>query len=229
MIIINNHLKGRARDRELYRLLESQIALTTDMIHSLLFKHNCLRITQRRLTILSSSKRINRHKLRLGEPYYYYIDRHPGQIEHVLGVSQVFTWVHSTLNSMEKIHSFDREVKEYKSIRPDAFVSIKNLWQDVLHFYFVEMDIGKSGNDFAKKVKKYNELFQNGAYMHLWWVPLAKRFPAIIVVTTGRVKAIQEKIAKENVHGLEFRVYSLEQIKEECQNGTSSSGGIRVR
>ena len=221
---MNNHQKCSKRDSQLYRLLESQVALSTDMIKLLLFRQNCLRIVQRRLTILSAPPhpRINRERLRLGEPYIYYMDRKPGQIEHVLGVSQVYTWVATTLKSMERIHCFDREVKEYKSIRPDAFVGIKNLWQDALYFYFVELDINRSGNDFAKKVKKYNELFSSGTYMSQWWVPLSKRFPAIIVVTTGSIKAIKAKIDQENVNNLEFRVYSLDQIKEECLNGRSS-------
>jgi hypothetical protein len=153
----------------------------------------------------------------------------PGQLEHVLGVSWVYTWINSTLSNMEKINSFEREVKSYKIIRPDAFVSIKNLWQDAFYFYFVEMDIGKSGNDFSKKVKKYNDYYSSDAYMGMWWATLSKRFPAIIVVTTRKVQTIQEKIEKENKNNLEFRIYSLEQIKEECLNGCSSSAGIRAK
>ncbi len=194
------------------------------MIRLLLFKGNCLRIVQRRLTILSTPPyaKINRERMRLGEPYIYYMDRKPGQLEHVLGVSWIFTWINITLKSMERLHSFDREVKEYKLIRPDAFMVIKNLWQDMLHFYFIELDIHKSGNDFSKKVKKYNELYSSGSYMNMWWVENAKKFPTIIVVTTGRVKTIKEKIDKENINDLEFRVYSLDTIKEECLNGRSS-------
>lgn len=219
------------RDKSIYYLLESMGALNTDQIRLLVFKGNCLRIVQRRLTILSTSPyaKIKRERLRLGEPYVYYMDRKPGQIDHVLGVSWVYTWINVTLSNMEKIHCFDREAKEYKTIRPDAFVGIKNLWQDAMYFYFVELDIGRSGNDFAKKVKKYNEVFNSESYMGMWWVPLSKRFPAIIVVTTGRIKTIKEKIEKENVNGLEFRVYSLEQIKEECLNGSSSSGSVRTK
>ena len=197
--------------------------MDTDMIHLLLFKGNCKRIVQRRLTILSTPPyaKIKRERMRLGEPYIYFMDRKPGQLEHVLGVSWIFTWITLTLKSMERLHCFDREVK-YKSIRPDAFVGIKNLWQDTFYFYFVELDINRSGNDFAKKVKRYNDLFSSGDYMNQWWVPLSKRFPAIIVVTTGRVKSIKEKIEKENINDLEFRVYSLDQIKEECLNGRGS-------
>lgn len=166
--------------------------------------------------------------MRLGESYHYYIGQRPGQLEHVLGVSWVYTWISLTLANMERLHSFDREVKNYKSIRPDAFCAIKNLWQDAFYFYFIELDINRSGHDFGKKVKKYNELFASGSYMNQWWVPLSRRFPAIIVVTTGRVKTIKEKIERENVNDLEFRVYSLDSIKEECLNARSGETGIRA-
>jgi len=225
---MNNLERCSRRDKELYNLLESQIALNTDMIQLLLFKRNCLRIVQRRLKKLYEGGKISRDRMRLSEPYFYYMDRKPGQIDHVLGVSWVYTWVVLSLSSMEKVHCFDREVKGYKTIRPDAFLGIKNLWQDAYYFYFVELDISRSGNDFGKKVKKYNDLFNSASYMGLWWVSLTKRFPAIIVVTTGRVKTIKEKIEKENVNGLEFRVYSLDQIKEECLNGASSKRSIRT-
>ena len=198
------------------------------MIHQLLFKGNCLRIVQRRLEKLSSPPypKIKRDRRRLGEPYFYYMDHKPGQLDHVLGVSWVFTWISLTLSNMERIHSFEREVK-YKSIRPDAFCAVKNLWQDAFYFYFVELDINRSGHDFGKKVKKYNELFSSGTYMNQWWVPLSRRFPAIIVVTTGRAKNIKEKIERENANGLEFRVYSLDNIKEECLNDGCSKASIR--
>jgi hypothetical protein len=227
--MLNNHKKGSKRDKSIFDLLESQVSLNTDMIRLLLFKHNCLRIVQRRLTKLSTppNAKIKRERLKLSEPYYYFMDRKPGQIEHVLGVSWVYTWIGVTLSNMEKIHCFDREVKEYKSIRPDAFAGIKNLWQDAYYFFFIEMDIARSGNDFGKKAKKYNDIFNSGSYMNMWWVPLSKRFPVIIVVTTGSVKNIREKIEKENINDLEFRVYSLEQIKEECLNGRSSSKSLR--
>jgi hypothetical protein len=156
------------------------------------------------------------------------MDSKPGQLEHVLGVSWIYTWINSTLSSMERIHCFEREIKDYKIIRPDAFVAIKNLWQDSISFYFIEMDIGESGNDFGIKAGRYNSLYRSDSYLNQWWVPLSKRFPPIIVVTTGRVKTIQEKINKENIHNLEFRVYSLDKIKEECINGRSSSKSIRT-
>ena len=227
--MLSNHAKCSHRDKSIFRILEEQSSLNTDQIQYLLFKNNVPHTTRRRLKKLYDAKKIKRDRVSISEPYFYYLDKKPGQIEHVLGVSWVYVWIMSTLNSMERIHCFDREVKDYKLIRPDAFVGIKNLWKDSLTFFFVELDIGESGNDFGIKVRRYNDLYKSEGYVNQWWVPLSKRFPPIIVVTTGRVKTLREKIQKENVHNLEFRVYSLDQVKEECLNGRSGSTGIRVR
>ena len=227
--MLSNHAKCSHRDKELFRLLETHGALNTDQIKLLLFPDNVLRIVQRRLKKLTDRKAIKRARISLDEPNYYYTDSKPGQLEHVLGVSWIYVWITSTLNSMERLHSFNREVKDYKLVRPDAFVGIKNLWKDSLTFLFVELDIDESGNDFGVKVRRYNDLYASESYIKMWWVPLSKRFPPIIVVTTGRVKKLNEKIQKENVHNLEFKVYSLDYVKEECLNGRSSSSSVRIR
>jgi len=226
--LLNHHKKCSHRDKALFRLLESQGALDTDQIQHLLFGDNVPHTARRRLKKLYDTKKIKRDRFSINEPYFYYLDKKPGQVEHVLGVSWVYVWIMSTLTNMEKIHCFDREVKDYKIIRPDAFVGVKNLWKDSISFYFVELDIDESGHDFGIKAGRYNELYKSEGYLKQWWVPLAKRFPPIIVVTTGRVKKLQEKIDKENVHNLEFRVYSLNQVREECLNGASSRRGLRA-
>jgi hypothetical protein len=179
---------------------------------------------------LSDPKRkprlLNRDRYSNLEPYFYYFKR-PGQIEHTLGVSWIYTWVRMTLTTMERIHCFDREVKEYKTVRPDAFMGIKHLFSGNLSFYFMEFDVAESGNDFDK-VAKYNALFSSEGYASAWWVPLSKRFPAIIVVTTGNKDRILDRVKAENINNLEFRVYTLSEIKEECFNGRSSSKSIRA-
>jgi len=226
--LLSNHKKGSHRDRELFRLLETQGALNTDQIRLLLFKNTCLRIVQRRLKKLADRKVIKRARISLDEPNYYYMGIKPGQLDHVLGVSWIYVWIRLTLSNLERLHCFDREVKDYKLVRPDAFVGVKNLWKDSISFFFVELDIDESGNDFGVKVKRYNDLYISENYLNQWWVPLSKRFPSIIVVTTGRMKKLQEKIQKENAHNLEFRVYSLDQVKEECLHGSSRSSSLRA-
>jgi len=207
--------------------LETQSALNTDQIKLLLFHDTCLRIVQRRLKKLTETGRIKRSRLSIDEPYYYYANKKPGQLEHVLGVSWIYTWVNSSLSTAMVLHSFEREVV-YKTLRPDALICVKNTWSSSFSFFYAEFDIAESGHDFGEKVRRYNEFYASGEYLKMWWVPLTKRFPVIRVVTTGRIDAIQKKIAKENVNNLEFQVFSLQRIKEECLNGNSSRRSIRA-
>lgn len=228
--MLSNHKKGSLRDSSLVGLLSSGIAFNTEQIHLLLFRDNVERIVQRRLKKLTEERKIiRRDRLSIDEPFFYYIDRKPGQVDHVLGVSWIYTWVRMTLTNMEKLHCFEREVKEYtKIVRPDAFMGIKHLFTGNLTFFFIEFDIAESGNDFDKVIK-YNTLFSTESYAHAWWVPLSKRFPAIVVVTTGNKERIHERVKTENSNNLEFRIYTLSEIKEECFRGRSGSKSIRAK
>ena len=225
--MLSNHAKCSHRDKELFRLLESQGALSTDQIRLLLFPDTCLRIVQRRLKKLTDAGRIRRERISIDQPYYYYINKKPGQLEHVLGVSWIYTWVRLSLNESISLHNFDREVT-YKTLRPDVFIGVKATWSNSFTFFFAELDIDGSGNDFSEKVKRYCEYFSSGSYLNQWWVPLAKRFPIIRVVTTGNIQKLEKKIAKANTSNLEFQVFSFNFVKEECVNGSSSRRSIRA-
>lgn len=225
--MLNNHAKCSRRDKELYRLLETQGALSTDQIRLLLFPDTCLRIVQRRLKKLTENGKIKRERISIDEPYYYYSTKKPGQLEHVLGVSWIYTWVRLSLNESLSLHSFDREVT-YKTLRPDAFIGVKSTWSNKFTFFFAELDIAESGHDFGEKVKRYCEYFSSGSYLNQWWVPLAKRFPIIRVITTGNVKKLEKRITKANTQNLEFQVFSLNNVKEECLNGASSRRSLRA-
>lgn len=225
---MNNLQKCSLRDKKLINLLNEQTALTTEQVKLLLFKDVSLRVAQNRLNKLTLSKRIKRDRFTVYEPYFYYLSSKPGQIEHVLGVSWIYVWVMLSLGNMENLHCFEREV-DYKVLRPDAFIGVKNLWSGNLTFFYAEMDIDESGNDFSIKVRRYNNFYELGLYQGLWWNSLAKRFPEIRVVTTGSVKTLKKKIEKENIHGLEFQVFTLDQIKEECVYGSSGSASIRAK
>lgn len=224
---LNNYQLCSRRDKGLIELLCDQVSLNTHQIQLLLFGGTCLRIVQRRLTKLTELKKIMRSRVSIEEPFFYYLERKPGQVEHVLGVSWIYTWVSTSLTSVEALHSFDREV-DYKILRPDALISVKNTWSNSISFFFAEMDIAGSGNNFADKVKRYSDFYGSESYLGQWWAPLAKRFPVIRVVTDGSIRAVQGKIEKANVHGLEFQVFSLENVKEECLHGRSSNTGIRA-
>lgn len=225
--MLSNHQKCSHRDKELFRLLETQGALNTDQIQLLLFADNVLHTTRRRLKKLTDTGKIRRVRVSIDEPYSYYADKKPGQLEHVLGVSWIYTWVVGGITSGQELHAFDREVT-HKTLRPDALICVKS-WKGSISLFYAEFDIAESGHDFGEKVKRYNEFYSSGEYLKQWWVPLSKRFPIIRVVTTGPIKSIEKKIAKENVNGLEFQVFTLDQIKEECTNGRSSTRSIRTR
>ena len=225
--MLNHHKKCSRRDKDLFRLLESQGALDTDQIKLLLFRDTCLRIVQRRLKKLTDSGKIRRERISIDQPYYYYISKKPGQLEHVLGVSWIYVWACSGLTETIRLHSFEREVT-HKTLRPDALICVKNIWKDSFSFFYAEFDIAESGHDFGEKVKRYNEFYSSGEYLKMWWVPLSKRFPIIRVVTTGKIESLKKRIAKTNVNNLEFQVFSLSQIKEECINGASSRRGLRA-
>jgi hypothetical protein len=179
------------------------------------------------LSKLEKKKLCRRDRISANEPYFYYTNKRPGQIHHALGVSWAYTWFMLSLNSWEKFHSFEREIKLYKILRPDGFVAIRNVFTNEFRFCFIELDIAESGNPF-KKVELYNSLYSSEGYISSWWAPLTKRFPTIIIITTGSVNKINEKIKNENKNGLEFKVYSLDQIKEECFNARSSFKSVRA-
>jgi hypothetical protein len=177
-------------------------------------------MAQDRLKKLTEKKKVvKRDRLSFEEPFFYYLEKRPGQIEHKLAVNWVYVWFIrvKVKKGWEKFHSFEWEVPYGKILRPDGFASIKNLAYNKLTFYFVELDIAESGNGFDK-VPKYNRLYKSKEFMNYWWGPLAVGFPSIIIVTTTerRKKSILEKIARENEHDLDFQVYTLEQIKEDC-------------
>lgn len=179
-------------------------------------------MAQVRLKKLYEKKSLKRDRLSLEDPFFYYLEKRPGQLEHRLAVNWVYVWFRKVKakKGWEKLHSFDREVPYEQIVRPDGFAVIKNIPYGTLTFYFVEMDIAKSGNAFDK-VKKYNALYQSEKYLGYWWGTIATGFPSIIIVTTTdrKKKTILEKIHRENESGLDFQVYTLEQIKEECSCG----------
>lgn len=179
-------------------------------------------MAQGRLKKLHEGKTLKRDRLSLDEPFFYYLDKRPGQLEHRLAVNWVYVWFRKVKakRGWEKLHSFEWEVPYELIVRPDGFAAIKNIPYGKLTFYFVELDIAESGNAFDK-VMRYNKLYKSRKFMNYWWGSLATGFPSIIVVTTTerKKKFILDKIAKENECDLDFQVYTLDQIKEECTHG----------
>lgn len=182
-------------------------------------------MAQGRLKKLHEGKSLKRGRLSLDQPFFYYLDKRPGQLEHRLAVNWVYVWFLKVKakKGWEKLHSFEWEVPYELIVRPDGFAAIKNLAYGTLTFYFVELDIAESGNAFDK-VQRYNKLYKSRKFMDYWWGSHATGFPSIIVVTTTerKKKTIIDKVSQGNESDLDFQVYTLDQIKEECVYGRNS-------
>lgn len=200
---MNNHRLCSQRDRDIEGALVDWKALDLYQIAHMFFPS--LRTTRRRMTQLVEMKKVNRVRVSVDLPYFYYIGKRPAQIEHRIGTN----YVRLFLGRWEAIRSWEYEPAYYDFVRPDGFCGAQD------GFYFVEFD---RGFDPFNKVEIYNDLRSSGKYRSAWWVKQAKRFPVVMVVTCdeGRKRAIEQQTKSSEV---EFRVYLYEKVKEAVQNG----------
>lgn len=207
----NPKSKGLNRDNQILLTIENYRALTTSQVQ-LKYFHNMeygLRKAQERLLKLHKAGKLQRQKLE--DEYCYYVTKQ-GLLKHLISLNWVRLFVETNKASWEKLHCFTYE-DDYKVLRCDGFAAVKNTVTGQYKFTFIEMDRGT--NEFDK-VKKYNKLFSDGSYSSWWWVKLTDRFPLIMVVT-NRPERVQEYIDKDNNAGLEFKIITLESIKEELR------------
>lgn len=209
---MSNHQRGYQRDSLILETIEQWKVLDTEQIRLMFFRGSSQshHLAQRRLLTLCKRLRLKRDRDSMDRPYYYYTQRQ-GQASHRLGVNWVRLWLMRNLKSWEVLHSFEYEV-DYGTLRCDGFAAIKNKVTGKMTFCFIEFDNSLT-NPFDK-IEKYNKIFERQPSM--WWTELTERFPAVIVVTTGRQKSIMAKIQKENTNGLEFRVHDLDEIRVQC-------------
>lgn len=207
------HAKGYYRDNAILTAIERHLVLDTDQIRSMFFNDikNGRRIAQRRLQSLYEHKRVNRGRDSMYTPCYYYMGKKINQVEHTLAVNWIYVWFKSQLKSWEQVTKFDREI-DYKILRADGFLGIKNTISNKHKFYFIEADISENPFD---KVQKYNILYESGKYLGLHWAKLTDRFPAIQIVTysISRLKDIHKYIDQENHNGLEFKVMTFDKLR----------------
>lgn len=209
--LMNHRQKGLNRDKAILKAIENYRALETDQIRVMFFpSQQGKRKTQERLLKLYKSGKANRHRTK-DNPYYYYIEKQ-GMINHLLSLNWVRIWLEQC-KTWEKVHSFQYE-QEYKVLRCDGFIAIKNTVTDKFKFYFIEMDRGT--NEFDK-IAKYNKMYDGMYYKDHWWVKLTDRFPIVLVVTISenRLKTIKDMIKEQNKSNLEFKVKLLSDIKKE--------------
>ena len=207
---MNNHQKCYRRDNELLAALNEWGVLNTEHIQQLFFSNVSLRMAQKRLQRLVELKKVLRARDYTGQPFYYYLERRPGQSEHKLGVNWIRLWLDKCLKSWESTYCWQYE-PDYKIVRPDAFTGIKNTITGKISFYFIERECDT--NQF-KKVKVYNDLYSTGGYAGSWWANKTDRFPVILIAVESETRkmAVEKLIEKNNKHGLEFKVYLMDHI-----------------
>lgn len=211
---INQKQKGCHRDRHILQTIEEWKVLDADQVRCIFFGHMAYgqRKAQERLLKLHRAEKLQRGRHSDGPYFYYSIDR-PGMIKHQIAANWVRIWLQNTLSSWEKLHSWNYE-QDYKVLRADAFAAIKNTMSGKFRFMFLELD---RGTNAFNKVELYNRLYDQDKYSSWWWVPLADRFPTVLVVTVSesRKRLIQSEIEAKNISGLEFKVVLLEDIRKE--------------
>lgn len=211
---MNHRQLGCYRDRAIVAAVEQYRCLDAEQVQVMLFPmRSGQRKCQMRLKRLTDRGRLKRWRYSLDRPYAYYIERCE-QVEHVVLRNWALLWLERGLHGWEEMRC-TYEVK-YPALRTDAFVAIKNKVTGAHRFTFLELDRAESGNEFDK-VKRYNDLYESGDYAGQWWVPLTKRFPAVMICTTSgaRVRRIQKAIERENRNGLEFTVHIVDELRRE--------------
>lgn len=204
---------GRERDQKIIHTVEDWKIVDAQMIRALHF--NTLlwgqRKAQERLYKLFQRGKLQRAK---GNEGYTYFTEPQGRAEHLLMLNWVRVWIVSKLKAWERLHCFVYE-DDYKTVRPDAFVAIKNTITGQFRFLFIELD--RTHSNKFDKVPKYNNLFQTDGYQGRWWVELTDKFPPILIVTTttNREEKILQHVQEENTNGLAFKVCLLSDLKKE--------------
>lgn len=190
---MNNHQKSYYRDRQIQQVLTEWGCLDIFQIAILFFPS--LNTAQKRMNKLTAAKRVKRTRENLGQPYCYYIDRKPEQLEHRLGVNWIRLWLMKRLKSWEQIYCWNYEVN-YGALRPDGLLGIKNTATGTYRFMFIEYDRGFNKFD---KVEKYERWYDSGGYTGQWWVEYVDKFPSILVVSE-KTLSIKSKLNFQVVH-----------------------------
>jgi hypothetical protein len=199
---VNNHQKSYYRDRLLQQTLAGWGCLDIFQITALFFPS--LKMAQKRMQRLTETGKVKRTRENLGQPYCYYYERKPGQIDHRLGMNWIRLWLMKRLKSWEQMYSFDYEIN-YGLLRPDGMISIKNITTGQYKFIYIEYDRGFNKFD---KVEKYERWYDSEGYADQWWVRYTEKFPLILVVSE-RHPNIKSRLS--------FRVASYESILEEMK------------
>ena len=225
----NHKRRGLHRDRKILQAIEEYSCLDTEQVQALFFQDMRYgqRKAQERLLKLHRTGKLNRGRYANHLTIIIMVKK-PGMVKHLLATNWTRIWLQTTLPSWEKIHSWSYE-QDYKILRADGFIAIKNAMSGKFRFLFLEMDRGTNAFD---KAQKYSKLYESDKYSNRWWVPLTERFPSILVVTVseGRKRLIRDEIQAQNHAGLEFNVKLLDDIRKEvmakCYSVMNTTGQI---
>lgn len=214
---MNTRQKGFYRDKEVLASIEEYRVLDTEQICILHFndlKHGIVKARQR-LRKLYLSKKVNRGRDDMAEPYYYYTDRKPYNTNHTVNKNWGIIYL---IHKAQKWEHLEVMQSEYPvgNLQADGFLGFVNTFTDKFNFYFIESDRTDSKNKF-NKVRLYNELYSSGAYLKEPWVQKTDKFPEILIITDtlGKMERIENHIKNENSEGLRFKVLTFDGIKQE--------------
>ena len=160
-------IKLTERDYEIINFVKEYKAVDINTIARLYFPS--LATAEKRLRKLVESKKLNRSRANILEPYVYYRGTKPTNIKHSLALSQVY----SILQSEYEVVKCKREweCKYYnKVLRPDLMLVIRRYGK--LFSLFIEVDLSKSYKN------KYDTFITSNYYQN--YFPMQ---PIIVVIS----------------------------------------------
>lgn len=202
------------RDNSVLETIEEWRVCDVQQIQRLFFSFPTgQRKAQERLKLLYTAKKVERWR---GADGYVYGEK-AVQWEHRLLLNWLRLREEVNKASWEEIHYWKYEYQVSSYLRPDSFVGVRNTVTGLLRFFFVEAECKSDRNDFGKKVRNYNKLYEdiNAGQVDQWWVKLVEKFPPIYIIalTCERKQKILRTIQENNKHGLRFHVNSLDEVR----------------
>ena len=150
------------------------------------------------LKTLHDARLIERGKCMSCNDYVYWIGKHPKQIDHRLGVTDIYLAMRDTVSVFEREYDFGVGVA-------DAYCVVGD------RPYFVEYQ-RTTNKDVRDKVTKYEQYALSKRWDTAEW-PLPGRFArVVIVVDNERDKVRFDKVIKSEV--VKFVVCTLQNIKD---------------
>jgi len=199
---LNNFKVPKITTRRFYiiNLLKEQGVLSRRQINQLVFNESDYGIWKCRVELktLHDAKLIMRGKCMSVNDYVYWIGKSPGQIDHRLGVNDVWLAVRDKVNVFVKEYDFGTGIA-------DAYCVVDD------RPYFVEYQRYVS-KDIRDKVVKYEQYALSKRWDTKEW-PMPGRFARVVVVVDDeRDKVRYDKVIKSDT--VKFVVCLKENVKD---------------